>query len=295
MGAGHEHAHGRDARGLGIAFLLNFGFTLVEAIGGLLTNSVAILSDAVHDAGDSLSLGVSWLLQRKASQQSDTNYTYGYRRFSVLGALITGVLLLVGIGFIITRALQRFTSPEPVHAGGMIGIAVLGIAVNGIAAWRLRSGKSLNERVASWHLLEDVLGWVAVLLGGLALMFWDLPYLDPALSILISLFVLWNVLKHLRKVFTVFLQRAPHHFDVAEFVSSVRNLPGVTDVHHTHTWTIDGEHHVLTTHVVMEPQATREQIVEAKERVRSMLPEESFEHVTIDVEINGERCVSCPA
>ena len=294
MGAGHQHNHSEGAKNLGAAFLLNLTFTVFEIAGGLLTNSVAILSDAVHDAGDSISLGLAWYLHRIASRQSDTNFTYGYRRFSALGALITGVLLVAGLGFVLLNAIRRLVNPEPVHGAGMMGMAVVGIVFNGAAALRLRGGSSLNERLASWHLLEDVLGWAAVLVGSVFVLVWNLPIVDPILSIFISAFVLWNVGKNLRKVAGVFLQRVPDGFDTAQFVRRVLELPQVKDVHHTHVWTLDGEHHVLTTHLVVDRAATREAVAGIKCKVTGFLAGEAFDHVTIDVEMEGEACASKP-
>lgn len=292
MGAGHGHEKGSGARSLGVAFFLNLGFTIFEVVGGLLTNSVAILSDAVHDAGDSISLALAWILHRVAQRESDTNFTYGYRRFSVLGALITGVLLVVGLIFVLMKAVPRFTNPEPVSGPGMLGIALAGIVVNGVAALRLRRGTSLNEKIASWHLLEDVLGWVAVFVGGLAVIIWKVPVVDPILSILISLFVLWNVFKNLKKVGAVFLQRVPEGFDTAQFIKNVMALPSVEDVHHTHVWTLDGDRHVLTTHVTVAQNCSREEIASAKEEISRMIDPKVFDHVTIDVEVRGETCAS---
>lgn len=291
MGTGHQHSHPGGSKGLGVAFLLNLGFTVFEIIGGLLTNSVAILSDAVHDAGDSASLGLAWYLQRIASRESDTNFTYGYKRFSALGALITGLLLVAGLGFVLFNAIPRLAYPQPVHGAGMMGIAVVGIIFNGAAAWRLRGGTSLNERVAAWHLLEDVLGWVAVLVGSVFVIVWNLPIVDPILSILISLFVLWNVLKNLKQVLAVFLQRAPPGFNTTQFIQSIEAFPKVKGVHHIHVWTLDGEHHVLTTHIVMDPSANRDEVAATKCRVRALVSHD-FDHVTIDVELEGEPCAS---
>ena len=294
-GGGHSHGHSKASGALGLAFFLNLGFTIFELVGGLLTNSVAILSDAVHDAGDSLSLGLAWLLQRVSEREKDTNFTYGYSRYSVLGALTTGVLLVAGLAFILVQAIPRLAAPVDVNAHGMLGIAVVGILVNGVAALRLRHGSSLNESVASWHLVEDVLGWIAVLIGGAAIIVWNLPIIDPILSILISAFVLWNVVKNLKKIAAVFLQRVPHGFDTAKFILAVKSLPNVKDVHHTHAWTLDGEHHVLTTHIMLNEGTGRGEIVATKQKVRDLITDEPFEHVTIDVELAGEPCVSCKA
>jgi cobalt-zinc-cadmium efflux system protein len=285
-----DHDHGRAVGNLKTAFLLNLAFTIVEIAGGLWTNSIAVLADAVHDGGDVLTLGLSWYLQRMSQRQRDAQFTYGYRRFSVLGALISGIVLVVGVGLVLWHAVPRLWSPPPVHAPGMMGLAVLGILVNGIAFYRLHRGQSLSEQVIGWHLLEDVLGWTAVLLGGLAMSLWNLPQLDPLLSIGISLFILWKVIGKLRRVGLVFLQSVPEGFDLAQFTSDVESIPKVLSTHHTHVWTLDGQHHVLTTHLVMEPGSLREDVVAAKARIIELLRPDTFIHATIAIEFAGEPC-----
>jgi cobalt-zinc-cadmium efflux system protein len=291
MNANHAKSHGASGN-IGVAFFLNLAFTLIELAGGLWTNSIAILSDALHDFGDCITLGFAWYLQRVSRRPGDHTFTYGYRRFSVLGALITGLVLLVGLLFIVWNSAARLLSPEPVYAPGMIAIAIVGIVFNGAAVLRVRGGSSLNEKVMSWHLLEDVLGWAAVLLGSIAMLIWDLPIIDPLLSIGISLFVLWNVIKNVRKVFMVFMQSAPKSFDPARFRQAVTALDKAVSSHHTHVWSIDGEHHVLSTHLVMQSKVKREEILAAKRRIHELLKKHKFEHVTIDVELEGEDCTS---
>ncbi|MDZ7847967.1 MAG: cation diffusion facilitator family transporter [Owenweeksia sp.] len=194
----------QSGKNLRLAFFLNLAFTLFEIIGGLWTNSIAILSDALHDLGDSLSLGLSWYLQRKSRQTANQHYTYGYRRFSLLGALINSVVLVVGSVVIIVEAIERLQQPEAPDATGMLIFAIVGVGINGFAALRLRAGKSLNERVVSWHLWEDVLGWLAVLLGAVVMLIWETPWLDPVLSIGITVFILINILKRLRNTADAF-------------------------------------------------------------------------------------------
>ncbi|MDQ3626302.1 MAG: cation diffusion facilitator family transporter [Verrucomicrobiota bacterium] len=291
MSSGHSHEHG-SAEGLRAAFFLNLAFTFIEIAGGFWTNSVAILTDALHDGGDCASLGLAWYLQKLSRKQPDAGFTYGYGRFSTLGAVITSVVLIAGLSVMLWHALERLMHPQEVYAPGMILLALLGLLANGAAVLKTRHGTSLNERMVSWHLLEDVLGWGAVLLGSIAMSLWHLPVLDPLLSILIALFVLWNVGRNLRKVGAVFLQHAPASFDVAEFQRRLTTLPKVVSSHHAHTWTIDGEHHVLSLHVVVQNDATRDQIVEVKRQIKSECGEE-FEHVTIDVELAGESCLDC--
>ena len=256
------------------------------------TNSIAILTDALHDLGDCISIGVAWWLQKKSRQRSDAKFTYGYRPLSVLGALITGIVLLVGLVFVIWKASLRLVTPEPVNAPGMMLFAVVGILFNGAAVLQTRRGTSLNEKVVSWHLLEDTLGWIAVLIGSAAMTLWNVPVIDPILSIGISLFVLWNVIRNLRKVMRVLLQSALKGFDVRRFKKTIEALPKVRLTHHTHAWSLDGEKHVLTTHVVVTPDATRAELLAIKARVRELLDPEAFEHVTVDVEFEGEPCLA---
>jgi cation diffusion facilitator family transporter len=200
-----NHQHGSSGN-LKVAFLLNLGFTIIEIIGGLWTNSIAIITDALHDAGDCASLGLAWYFDKLSQRGRTAQQTYGYTRYRLLGGLITGIVLIGGVGFMLWKAIGRLASPEAVNAPGMMGLAVLGILANGAAVWRVKKGSSLTEKVVSWHLIEDTLGWIAVLIGAGVMMVWDVPILDPILSIGISLFVLWNVGRNLAKVMKVFLQ-----------------------------------------------------------------------------------------
>ena len=289
----HDHHHHDHAAGnLLAAFALNLAFTGIEIVGGIWTNSIAILSDAVHDSGDCLALGLAWYLQRLAQRRPDARFTYGYRRLSALGALITGVVLIAGLEFIGWEAAQRLQSPQQVRAPGVIALAIVGVLFNGAAAWRLSGGHSLNEQMARWHLLEDTLGWVAVLIGGVAMTIWNVPILDPLLALLIAVIVLWNVVWNLRKVAHIFLQGAPPGFDPTAFEKQLALLPYFASCHHTHTWTLDGERHVFSTHLVLAANATRDDIVAVKLRVHELLREHHFEHITVDVELAGERCAA---
>ena len=182
----HGHHHHGDVKNLGIAFILNVCFTIIEIVGGILTNSVAILSDALHDLGDSLSLGLAWYFQRLSEKGRDRNFSYGYKRFSVLGALITSVVLVIGSVIIIYSAVSRLQHPQISNGLGMLGLAVLGILVNGAAVVRLKGSSSVNSRAVMLHLMEDVLGWVAVLIGSLFIYFFDWQIIDPILSLMIA-------------------------------------------------------------------------------------------------------------
>jgi cobalt-zinc-cadmium efflux system protein len=287
----HDHDHRSEAN-LKIAFLLNAAFTVIEVAGGIWTNSIAILTDALHDAGDSLSLGLAWYFERISHRGRTPLHSYGFRRYRLLGGLITGLTLIFGMAFILWHAFGRLLSPEPVNAPGMILLGVVGIVFNGAALLRVKTGASLTERLVSWHLIEDILGWLAVLVGAAAMNIWDLPILDPILSIMISAFVLWNVGRNLKQVMGVFLQTTPASFDLNGFEREIASIDGVVSSHHTHTWSLDGESHILTMHLVMAAGTDREAILAAKRQVRELLDPGGFKHVTIDVELEGEKCLA---
>jgi len=161
----HIHRRLHEEGNISKAFFLNLSFTVVEIIGGLFTNSLAILSDALHDFGDSISLGLAWYFQRLSKKDRDQNFSYGYGRFSLLGALVNSVILTVGSVFILYKAIPGVLAPEEADSLGMIWLALLGVVVNTLAVATLKKGQSLNEKVVRLHLLEDVFGWVAVLIG----------------------------------------------------------------------------------------------------------------------------------
>ena len=293
MSAHHDHSHHHGSEGnLKVAFFLNFGFTIFEIFGGIYTNSIAILSDALHDAGDTASLGLAWYFERLSKKENSPTHTFGYKRYRLLGGLITALVLIVGLSFVLWHAIARLLSPEPVNAPGMMALALVGIAVNGAAVLRVRKGSSMTEKIVSWHLIEDTLGWVAVLIGAGVMAIWDLPIIDPILSIGISVFILWNVVRNLGKVIKVFLQTAPDSFDAEAFSKKAAAYPKVHGIHHLHVWSLDGESHVLSAHIVMEPDTTRTEIMELKRSIRAQLDPQEFTHLTIDVEIHGEDCIA---
>ncbi|HSF54516.1 MAG TPA: cation diffusion facilitator family transporter [Algoriphagus sp.] len=288
----HNHTHPHDSgKNLKTAFFLNLGFTIIELIGGLYVNSVSILSDAVHDLGDSLSLGTSWYLDNLSKKKATDSYSFGYRRFSLLGAFINAVVLIIGSVFVIREAILRLQTPEGSDAKGMLYFAILGVAVNGYAAWKMSKGKTLNEKVISWHLIEDVLGWVAVLVVSVVLIFYPNPYLDPALSLLISLYILWNVLKRLKETAFLFLQGQPVDVDKSAIEKEILEIKDVQSTHHTHIWSLDGEHHVFTTHVKLKQLKSIDEILAVKNELKRIMKKYPFEHYTIETEIDEENCV----
>lgn len=284
----HHHYHSSD--NLKVAFLLNLGFTIFEIIGGLYVNSIAIISDAIHDLGDSLSLGTAWYLDEKSKQKANNKFSFGYARFSLLGALINCLVLIGGSIYVIKEAVERILAPEPTNAQGMLVFAIIGIAVNGYAAWKLSGGKSMNEKVVSWHLLEDVLGWAAILVGAIVLMFWNVPFLDPALSLLITVYILWNVIKRLKETLYLFLQGVPKDVHIPEIESQLLVIENVQSIHHTHIWSLDGDHHVFTTHLKLKMVKGFDEVLKVKQLVKEILQNYHFEHFTVETELNDEVC-----
>ncbi|MBC8455462.1 MAG: cation transporter [Flavobacteriales bacterium] len=289
MGHHHDHHH-HSSNNIKVAFFLNFAFTILEIIGGLYVNSIAIISDAIHDLGDTISLGTSWYLEEKSYKKSNKKFSFGYKRFSLLGALINSVILIIGSLYVITEAVGRILEPEHTDAKGMIFFAVIGVLVNGYAAWKLSSGKTMNEKVASWHLVEDVLGWVAVLVVGIILNFKDIHYLDPALSLLITIYILWNVFIRLKQTLFIFLQGVPEDLDINEIESKILNIDFVNSIHHMHVWSLEGEHNVFTAHIKIDDNSNLNNFKKVKFDVKDILKEYKFEHYTVEVEFNDENC-----
>lgn len=284
----HDHHSDKAVSAIRLAFILNVGFTLIEIAGGLYTNSISILADAVHDLGDSLSLGLAWWFESVSRKKSaNDSFTYGYNRLSLLASFINAVVLSVGSTLIFIKAIPRLFEPESGHADGMILLAVLGVVINGYAALKTSHGKSLNENVISWHLLEDVLGWVAVLAGAVIIRFTDWWWIDAALAIAIALFILTNIVRRLWKIGRLFLQVSPEEIDVGELRESISSLEGVEDVHHLHVWSLDGEHNVATVHVLIDDEAAYRKV---KTRIRDQLAQYEFSHVAIEIDLNPEDC-----
>ncbi|MFA6702787.1 MAG: cation diffusion facilitator family transporter [Dysgonamonadaceae bacterium] len=291
MSKSHQHHNHNPEGNIKAAFFLNLLFTVIEFIGGALTNSMAILSDAVHDLGDSISLGLSWYFQRLSKKGSNKVYTYGYKRFSLMGAIINSLILLVGSSLILISAIPRLKNPEQPETEGMILLAILGIIVNGAAILRLRRGKSLNEKVVTLHMLEDVLGWVAVLIGAIVMNFVYIPILDPILSIAIACYVLSNIFKNMRESFRIILQGAPNAIDTDKIIEIVSEFTEVQSVHDVHIWSADGEFNIMTVHVVLHEGKSLSDLYVLKEAIRTKLAEYNIQHATIEFETPNEDCI----
>jgi len=275
---------------IGWAFWLNFTFTIIEFVGGVLTNSVAIMADAVHDLGDSLSIGLAWYLSKVGQYEATERYTYGFKRLSLLGALINGLILIVGSAWVLSQAIPRLTNPEMPVTEGMIGLAIMGVVVNGVAAYKLHGGHTMNEKVLNWHLLEDVMGWVAVLVVAITLHYVNWPILDPLLSILFTLFILFNVVRYVVQTMKLFLQATPDEAQRSDMQQALRSVDFVENVHDVHFWSLDGESHVLTAHLVLNKDVDASGLKRLKSQVNNKLAPFALAHTTIEFELPGEHC-----
>ena len=270
-----------------IAFLLNLLFSIIEFIGGAITNSVAIMSDSIHDMGDAMSIGVSFFLERKSTKSPDNKYTYGYIRYSVLGSIITTFILLGGSVLVIYNAIGRLVNPVEINYNGMIGFAVLGVSINFLAAYFTKEGDSLNQKSVNLHMLEDVLGWVVVLAGAIIMRFTDIKIIDPILSIGVAIFILINSLKTLKEVVDLFLEKTPNNIDIDEIKEHLLEIKGVIDVHHIHIRSIDGFNNYATMHIVVDGDYKQ-----IKDKIKEELEEHGIAHTTIEFEGKDEKCKS---
>lgn len=263
-----------------IAFLLNLGFSIFELFGGIFTHSVAILSDSIHDMGDAFSIGLSYFLEKKSKKKPDDHYTYGYIRYSVLGGLITTVILLVGSILVIYKAIDRIINPVEVNYKGMILFAVIGVITNWIAAHLTKEGDSINQKSVNLHMLEDVLGWVVVLAGAIIMNFTDIRIIDPIMSIGVSLFILIHAMKNMKQILDLFLEKTPQDIDIQELKKHLMEIDEVEDIHHIHVWSIDGFQNYATMHIVTKSK----DIKAVKKNIREELEEHGICHSILETE-----------
>ena len=300
MGIGHHHHHHHHHHAAGgkhssrsnlaLAFSVNLAFAIIEFIGGIWTGSVAIASEAIHDFGDSISLGAALWLEILASKKSNHQFSYGYRRLSLLSSVFTGGVLVAGAIYVLYQAVPRLINPVQPMTEGMVGLAILGIVVNGYAAWRVNRGQTLSERMISWHLLEDLLGWVLLLVVSVIMHFVDAPILDPILSVIFTLFILSGVLTTIQKTFRLFMQATPDEVDLTKLSQVVADIEGVEEVHDMHCWSLDGESHVVTMHVVVPSGTSLQETDRLKSVIREQLSAHGKFHVTVEVELMETLC-----
>ena len=268
-----------------LAFILNLFFSLFEFFGGIFTGSIAIFSDALHDFGDATSIGASYFLEKISHKKPDEKYTYGYYRYSLLGSAITTFILIIGSVTVFYNAVLKIFNPAPINYNGMIIFAVIGFIVNIAAAYFTHGENSLNAKAVNLHMLEDSLGWAAVLIGAIIMKFTNLWFLDPALSIALALFIFINAAKNLKTLLNIFLEKTPDNIDVTGLKNHLEKIKGVENIHHFHLRSLDGFTHEATLHIVTNGNAA-----EIKQHIKSELAEHGIIHSVVETETVGEKC-----
>ena len=277
-----HHHHKKAGENLAFVFFMNLTFNIIVIIGALLTNSMAILSDFIHDLSDTISIAVAWFLERVSQRESSDNYSYGYQRFSILGAVITSVFVIFMAFVILSEAIPRLFAPEGVDAGGMMIISIIGLLFKSLSVYRLHKGETFNEKAIFFHQLGDIFEWVAILILSVVWMFWKgASYLDPFVSIGIAIWLIFNLGRNLIKSLQVLLQKTPDHFDVEEFKTSINAIEGVDAIDDFHVWSLDGIDSVLTLKVSISDWESQEEI---KKEIYAIASKYHIVDVTIEFE-----------
>ncbi len=256
-----HHHHKKAGKNLAFVFFMNLTFNIIVIAGGIATNSMAILADCIHDMSDTISIAIAWLLEKVSQKDSSDSYSYGYQRFSILGAVITSIFVIVMAFVILSEAIPRLFNPEGVDAGGMLIVAIIGLIFKSISVWKLHDGETFNEKAILFHQLGDVFEWLTILILSIILIFWDgASYLDPFISIGIALWLIFNLGRNLYKSLQVLLQKTPDNFDVNEFKTSILAIEGINAIDDFHIWSLDGIDSVMTLKVAADKGYNQENI-----------------------------------
>ena len=266
-----------------LAFFLNLSYAIVEFIAGGIFGSSAVLADSVHDLGDAIAIGISALLETISNREEDRQYTLGYKRFSLLGAMLTAVILMIGSVLVILENVTKIVHPQPVNENGILWLGIIAVAINVLASLVVRKGKTKNESILSLHFLEDTLGWLAVILMAIILRFTDWYILDPLLSLVISIFILSKAIPRFWSALKIFLDAVPEGVETAEIEKELAALANVKSINQLNLWTMDGLEKNAIVHVCLEEI---EHIEYCKESIRNLLKDYGFQNVTIEVDVN---------
>lgn len=268
-----------------LAFFLNFTYAIVEFIAGGVFGSSAVLADSVHDLGDAIAIGISALLETISNREEDRHYTLGYKRFSLLGALVTAVILITGSILVILENIAKIFHPQSVNDEGIFWLGIIAITINVLASLVIRKGQTKNESILSLHFLEDTLGWVAVILMAIVLRFTDWYILDPLLSIAISFFVLSKALPRFWSTLKIFLDAVPEGVDIQKIKTDLAELDHVASINQLNLWTMDGLEKNAIVHVCLKEM---EHMETCKESIRIFLKDCGFQNITIEVDVDLE-------
>ncbi len=264
-----------------VAFFLNLSYAIVEFIAGGIFGSSAVLADSVHDLGDAIAIGISAFLETISNREEDRQYTLGYKRFSLLGALVTAVILITGSILVILENITKLFNPQPVNDEGILWLGIIAVSINVLASLVVRKGKTKNESILSLHFFEDTLGWLAVILVAIILRFTDWYILDPLLSLVISIFILTKAIPRFWSALKIFLDAVPEGVETGDLEKNLDALTNVKSVNQLSIWSMDGLENNAIVHLCIEDW---EQMTETKNQVRQLLGERGVQNITIEVD-----------
>ena len=264
-----------------LAFFLNLSYAIVEFIAGGIFGSSAVLADSVHDLGDAIAIGISALLETISNREEDRQYTLGYKRFSLLGAMLTSVILMIGSVLVILENTTKLFNPQPVNDEGILWLGMIAVTINVLASLVVRKGQTKNESILSLHFLEDTLGWLAVILMAIVLRFTDWYILDPLLSLVISIFILTKAIPRFWSALKIFLDAVPEGLETGDLEKDLEALTNVKSVNQLSIWSMDGLENNAIIHICLEDW---EEMTETKNQVRQLLEERGVQNITIEVD-----------
>ena len=274
-----------------IAFLLNLAFSIVEAIGGILTNSISIISDSLHNLGDSITIGINYIFEKKSKKLPNKEYSYGYLRYTMLGSLIASFILLVGSVIIIYNVVPRLIKPLSVNYDAMIIFGIFGLLINLYATIKIMRSKDKDKKINT-HMIEDTVIWLFILTGSICIKVFDLVIIDPILSLLIAVYILYQVYKYMKNIYNIFMEKVPKNVKIDEIKKDIESNENIDNVHHIHIWSMDGVNNYMTAHIHLNKILNEEEIIKTKNDVKNKLKEDKINHITLEVEYFNEKCDS---
>ena len=283
----HEH---KSSQWIWTAFILNLIFAVIEFVWGTLTNSIAIISDSIHDFWDSLAIWLAYIFEKISSKKANEKYNYWYARYSILWALITVLILVVGSFLIMKNAIERFSEPIEIHSIWMLILAVIWLAINGYAAWKTAKWNGMNEKAITLHLLEDVLWWAAVLIWAILIYFFHRNFIDSILSIWICIFILFNACVLIKWIANIFLEKTPEWISYEKLIKQIKKIEWIQDAHHMHVWTLDWSKNYMTIHALIDKKLKTKDIINLKKDMKKLLKKEWIDHSVIEFEWEDENC-----
>lgn len=274
-----------------IAFLLNLAFSIVEAIGGILTNSISIISDSLHNLGDSITIGINYIFEKKSKKLPNKEYSYGYLRYTMLGSLIASFILLVGSVIIIYNVVPRLIKPLSVNYDAMIIFGIFGLLINLYATIKIMRSKDKDKKINT-HMIEDTVIWLFILTGSICIKMFDLVIIDPILSLLIAVYILYQVYKYMKNIYNIFMEKVPKNVKIDEIKKDIESNENIDNVHHIHIWSMDGVNNYMTAHIHLNKILNEKEIIKTKNDVKNKLKEDKINHITLEVEYFNEKCDS---